>query len=495
MAASIAVALVALTLAAYASVARFPFVAWDDDVYVYANPMVSQGLSVPGLVWALTSAHGANWHPLTSLSHMLDCQLFGLSAGKHHLVSLALHCANVLLVLFVFFGMTGALTRSALVAALFALHPLHVESVAWVSERKDVLSALFWFLAMASYARYARRPGALSYTATLALFAGGLLAKPMLVTLPCVLLLLDFWPLARIDPAAPPQATLRRVGRLVAEKIPFFVLSLASSVITVSVQSASGAIPPSSYYPFGARLANALVSYVGYIAKAIWPFPMGVLYPFESGPSLLWRASMSLLALALVTAIVTLARRRAPYLLFGWLWYVGTLVPVIGLVQVGNQAMADRYTYLPLIGLFVIVAWGIGDLARALAGRKWILAAAAAALVLAMAAGTRHQVRYWSDSETLLRHGLVLAPDFPGLHYHLGVYYDGQGRLAEARRELETAVRLAPNSAVAFNSLGVVLTRMGDLQGAAACFRRAIRLDPTFEVARRNLAEVLKPGP
>ncbi len=494
MAASIGVALVALTAMAYGNVARSGFVAWDDDLYVYANPVVTKGLTAEGIAWALTSPHGANWHPLTSLSHMIDCELFGLSAGMHHLVNLALHSANVLLVFFVLLGMTGAMGRSAFVAALFALHPLHVESVAWVSERKDVLSTLFWLGAIGAHVRHARRPGAVSYGATLALFAAGLLSKPMVVTLPLVLLLLDFWPLGRVDFTAGRRATLRAVGRVVAEKIPFFALSLASSIVTVRVQTASGAIAPSIDYPLDARVANALVSYVGYIGKTIWPFPMGIMVPFEIDRSLYWKAAASLLILAGLTAIAFRARRRAPYLLFGWLWYLGTLVPVIGVVQVGNQAMADRYTYIPLIGLFVAVSWGIADLSRGVAGRERVLAVSAAALVAAMTAGTRYQVSFWRDSEALLKQGLVVAPNFPGLHYHLGVFYDGEGRLAEARRELETAVRLAPTSAVAFNSLGVLLTRTGDLEGARACFTRALRLDPKLDVARRNLAEVLRPA-
>ncbi|MEE9371337.1 MAG: hypothetical protein V3W45_07715, partial [Sedimentisphaerales bacterium] len=355
-------ALALATAIAYEQVRHNDFVSYDDFAYVTENPDVSSGITRNSVIWAFTSVHVGNWHPLTGLSHMLDCQLFGLDAFWHHLTNLFFHIANTLLLFAVLKKITGAVWRSAFVAAAFALHPLHVESVAWLAERKDVLSGLFWMLTIAAYIRYAQCPTIRKYLLVVLVFALGLMAKPMLVTLPFVLLLLDYWPLGRfqwspesISEVSTPSESIdtgyQKVTtfRLLSEKIPLFVLSAASSVVTFIVQKSQGAVMAMEIFPVRLRIANALVSYTGYIDKMLYPSRLAVLYPF-SGDILTWQPIVSLLLLAIISAGVIYAARRSPYLAVGWLWYIGTLVPVLGLVQVGSQAMADRYTYLPSIG-------------------------------------------------------------------------------------------------------------------------------------------------
>ena len=367
--------LIITTFAVYWQVHNHDFINLDDDLYITENDQVQKGLSRESVVWAFTTTHAANWHPLTWLSHMVDFQLYGLNPKGHHLTNVFFHLLNTLLLFFVLQRMTGALWRSGFVAALFALHPLHVESVAWVAERKDVLSTLFWLLTIWAYTWYVERPRRTRYLLTLLTFTLGLMAKPMLVTLPFVLLLLDYWPLGRfqvgqLDTAlsAPGQASLStrsvwsQTLRLIWEKAPFFALAAASSIVTFLVQKGGGAVRPWERFPITIRIANGLVSYVKYMGKMIWPSDLAVFYPHPGASLPIWQAvAAGLLLLSISIAAIRLAKNH-PYLAVGWLWYLGTLVPIIGFVQVGGQALADRYTYVSLIGLFIIIAWGVSDI-------------------------------------------------------------------------------------------------------------------------------------
>jgi hypothetical protein len=422
-------ALALLTLAVWLPALRNGFVNLDDPYYVTANPQVLRGITRAGIAWATTAKVASNWHPLTMLSHMLDCQLYGLEPAGHHATSLLLHLANVLLLFETLRRMTGAAGRSAAVAALFALHPTHVESVAWIAERKDVLSALFWILAMGAWARYARGPSIGRYLPVVFSMILGLMAKPMVVTLPFALLLLDAWPLDRLH-----------LGwkRLVLEKLPLLALSAASSLITLHYQQAS--LAPLDVAPWSLRAANALVSYAAYLGKLFLPTHLAVFYPIAlSIPA--WKAAGAALLLAAVTALAVWRARREPWLLTGWLWFLGTLVPVIGLVQVGRQAMADRYTYIPSIGLFLAVVWSVAGLGRR---HRAALATTAGIVILALAAITRVQVGYWSDSATLFRHALAATGDNYLAHIGLGKALMGERDCEGAAEQFRAALARYP---------------------------------------------------
>ena len=486
----IGAALALLVLAIYLPVAGHDFVDLDDRQYVVDNPPVLGGLTAQGLTWAVRATHAGNWHPLTWISHMLDVRLFGLDAGRHHLTNVAIHLASTLLLFLVLASATAAPVRSGVVAALFAAHPLHVESVAWVSERKDVLCSLFWLLALCAYVRHVRRPrGGLPFAA-LALFALALATKPMAVTFPFVLLLLDWWPLGRLawprgNGGGEAPAPAGRIAALVAEKLPFFLLAAGASAITLAAQREAGAVNVT--LSFGARLANALVSYVAYLAKAAWPAHLSVFYPYERHGAAAVAGALALLAL--VTAVSLAAARRLPALAVGWLWYLGMLVPVIGLVQVGGQAMADRYTYLPLVGVFVALAWAV-PVPRP--GLRRVLAGAGAALLIgALAATARTQVGRWADTFTLFDHALRNNADNWHVHAALGKALNDRGRTAQAVAELELSLRINPRHAEAHNNLGIALSRQGKSEEALARFREAVRLKPKFVEARGNLASVL----
>lgn len=509
--------LLALVAAVFSRTAGFPFVYYDDPHYVLENPFVRRGLTWEGARWALTTFHAANWHPLAWLSHMLDVQLFGLWAGGHHVTNVVFHGANVVLLFFFFGRATGAWGRSWLVAALFAVHPLHVESVAWVAERKDVLSTFFGLLALGAYARYAERPGAGRYALVAVWLVSGLAAKPMLVTLPCLLLVLDRWPLGR------------REGwmGLATEKLPLLALSAASAALTVLAQGRGGAVLALEDVPLWYRALHAAHSYGAYLADAVWPAGLAVFYPHPAQGGVL-RLRWVLLALGLLVAVSIACwchRRSRPWLLTGWVWYLGTLVPVIGLVQVGAQARADRYTYLPLVGVFVMAAW-LGEelLRRAGVGRR-AAAAVAAAWVLALSAAAWRQVGYWEGSYELfarahavternwmaltalgreagrlgrteeavarLREALVLNPDFGDAHYNLFVALRRAGRSDEALPHLLRALELDPGQARARNQLGVVFLESGKPNRAAGEFRRALGLNPFLAEARNNLGVAL----
>ena len=548
---AISLLLLLVTLAVYWPVSHHEFVSYDDVDFVTQNPHVQAGLTAEGFKWAWHSQVARNWHPVTMLSHMLDCQLFKLDAGKHHLVSLCLHAANALLLFLLLNTMTGAPYRSALASALFAWHPLHVESVAWIAERKDVLSAFFFMLTLLAYVRYvrsARLPplplprnrnpsptphprsaqpaqtgvllppsgsappdsgsplhAGLFYVLSLLLFALGLMSKPMLVTLPFVLLLLDYWPLGRFSfpiprpnararqpnrtPAGAPSAprAMRLLWPLLAEKIPFFALSAACSFVTWSVQSQGGAVWGQLALP--ARLGNAVVSYILYLGKMVWSMRLAAFYPFGNPwPGLAVVAA--LLLLLLITILALRNRSRRPWLLTGWFWYLGTLVPVIGVVQVGMQAMADRYTYLPLIGIFLCVVWGGTELLTAGRIPRPLAATAAIATLLGCLVVTHIQLGYWKNSETLYRRMLAVTKDNFTAQYDLGDVCYLKGNLDEAGEHYAEAVRLSPEWPNAQNNLGDVLMRQKHYEEAARHFSEAVRLKPVF-LHHLNLANAL----
>ena len=481
-----------------------------------------QGVTWSAILWALQTGHAANWHPVTWLSHMLDVQLFGLHAGPHHLVNLLFHTANTLLLFLLFQGMTGALWRSAFVAALFALHPLHVESVAWISERKDVLSTFFGLLSLCAYAAYARKskvksqksvvsgpwsvvrgpssilhlPPSCLYVFSLLLFALSLMSKPMLVTLPCLLLLLDYWPLNRFTLSRQPStlipqtSTLRTLLPLFREKIPFLVLAAASSVVTFLVQKEGGAVWSVDYLPIVSRINNALVAYCAYLGKMFWPERLAVFYPYNRG----WpEGTLALAALLLgaVSAAALLWRRRCPPLPVGWFWFLGTLVPVIGLVQVGGQAMADRYTYLPAVGVFMLAAWLPPDLLRSWRHHPFVLRTAGVAAVLLCLVLTPIQVGYWKNGETLFRHTIAVTTDNYVAHHQLGVALADQGKSADARVEFTAALKIKPNYSPALSDLAKLLYGEGQFARAVALLRQVLESHPDDALAHSNLAVAL----
>jgi tetratricopeptide (TPR) repeat protein len=508
-------ALLLATFAVYAQVRHFDFVNYDDPDYTTGNVHVRQGLTTQGLEWALTSRDAANWFPVTWVSHMLDCQFFGLASGWHHLHNVLLHALAAILLCMFLGRATGTRWRGALVAFIFALHPLHVESVAWVAERKDVLSACFWFLTLWAYVRYTERPGWGRYLAVVSGLCLGLMAKPMVVTLPIVLLLLDYWPLAR----------LRQRGRkAIWEKLPLLVLSGAAAAITWLVQEHAGAVKA---LPLATRLANATLSCAIYIQKTFWPSRLAVFYPYPHEFAFLPTLAAGLL-LTVVTTGVILFRPRFPYLLTGWGWFLVTLLPVIGLVQVGGQARADRYMYIPMVGLLIMLVWGTAEILERWQA-KVLAVPLAAAVCLTCAALTWVQVGYWRNSESLFRHALDVTeansvafhnlgnylmaspghlaealvyletavridPDSPPAHTDLGSALARSGRLPEAIAQFQIAVELAPDAPIPHNNLGSALTEAGRLPEAIEEFQTALRLDPNYVEARRNLAAAQSSG-
>jgi Tfp pilus assembly protein PilF len=485
-------ALLLVTAALYGGILGHGFLNYDDLIYVTENVHVTSGLSPDNLAWALGSGYAANWHPVTWLSHMLDVTLFGLDPRGHHLVSLVLHALNACLLFLVLSRMTGALWRSALVAALFALHPMHVESVAWVAERKDLLSAFFGLLALASYHWYAQKPGALRYGALIACFALGLMSKPMLVTLPFLLLVLDIWPLNRWEGsparecATPPLERLS-LGRLFLEKLPLVALSAASSVVTVIVQQKGAAVHSLELTPLSFRIANALVAYLRYLGKTLWPGDLSILYPLPKEIPL-WLSAGSGLVLAALSCALFLGARRRPYLLAGWLWFLGTLVPVIGLVQVGRQSMADRYNYLPSVGLFLMAVWGVGELAARRPRWQRPLAAAAICALAGYGATAWSYQQKWSDSVTLFSHAIAVTGENPYMHYLLGNAYLVEERYPEALAEYDLARRQEPQLADAWVNAGIIQAKTGNPEQAARDFARALALKPDSPALHYNLA-------
>jgi protein O-mannosyl-transferase len=472
-------ALLLATFAVYAQVRDFDFVNYDDVEFITDNLNVRQGLTAQGLEWALTSRANGNWVPLTWVSHMLDFQFFGLDSGWHHLHNVLLHALAAVMLCIFLERATGTRWRSALTAFLFALHPLHVQSVAWVSERKDVLSACFWFLTLWLYVRYAERPGTGRYLAVALGFCLGLMAKPMMVTLPFVLLLLDYWPLARLG---------QRGRKAIWEKLPLLGLAGAAAAIAYLAQKHGDAV---NLVPLEARLANATHSYTLYILQTFWPARLAFFYPYPRDFAF---AFLPLLAggilLAVVTTGVIVLRRRAPYLLMGWGWFVVTLVPVIGLVQVGDQAHADRYMYIPMVGLLVMLIWGAAEILEKLRAKMLAIPLAAAAC-LASAVVSWVQVGYWRNSETLFRRALTVTNDNKIANNNLGNYLMASGRLSEALPYFETAVRIDPEFALARNNLGTALGKMGRVPDAIAQLQIAVRLWPDAPDPHTNLGTAL----
>ncbi len=486
LAISICLALVIGILAVYGQVWNHGFLYYDDGDYVTRNQWVQGGITMENISRAFTATAAANWHPLTWLSHMADCHLFGLHPGAHHLTSLLFHIFNTLLLFAVFRMMTGDLWSSAFVAALFAFHPLHVESVAWVAERKDVLSAFFWLLTMWSYVRYTRRPGIGRYLPVVLFFALGLMSKPMVVTLPFVLLLLDIWPLGR----------LRREGvrgqwfRLVWEKIPLLLLSGASSVVTFFVQRGGGAVSSLDAIPLDARAANALLSYISYLVKTIWPYKLAVFYPYPRAVSLV-QGLMAGVLLVVISYLVIRAIKRHPYLAVGWLWYLGTLVPVIGLVQVGSQSMADRYTYLPLVGIFVMISWGIPAFFSRWRLPRCGLAVAGSSVLAVLMAVTWVQAGYWKDNISLFRHALDVTTANSLAHNNLGTALHERGDTQQAAAQYREALRIRPAYPEALVNLGNALALQGKKEEAIDRYREALRIKPVYPEALINLGTAL----
>jgi tetratricopeptide (TPR) repeat protein len=460
----IAAALALGTVALYARVGGYDFIWFDDNRYVVENRHVLSGLTLDNVRWAFTATHASNWHPLTWLSHMLDVQVFGLNAGAHHLINAALHAVNAALVYAVVRRLTGLRGRSLCVAVLFAVHPLHVESVAWVAERKDLLSTLFGLLSLWAWAAYVRRPHWQRYALVALCFALSLLAKPMWVTLPALLLVLDFWPLAR--------------GVRVVEKLPLLALSLASSAATAVAQRSS--ITDLSL-PIALRLGNAVVAYARYVVKTFWPWPLSLHYPYPTGGIPGWQIAGAVLLLAAVTLVAVRGARTAPWILAGWLWFLGTLVPVIGFVQVGTQSMADRYTYLPLLGLFIAIVW---TMAEAFPRGAVPLAVAGSA---ALCVVTSVQLSWWSGSETLFRRSIAVEPEDPTLHAALSDWLRHSGRLEEAVFEQAEAARLDPRRAALWNNLAALEADLHRLDDAVRDVSRAIEEDAGYAKAWDNL--------
>jgi tetratricopeptide (TPR) repeat protein len=524
----ICVFLVLAVFGIFGQTASFDFVNWDDDQYVYENSHVIGGVTSQNVAWAMKAEHASNWHPLTWVSHMADCQCYRLWAGGHHLTNVVLHAATTVLLFLVFWKMTGDVWPSAFVAIVFAIHPLRAESVAWVSERKDVLSGLFFMLTLAAYVHYVQKPFSHGrYWLVVVLFALGLMAKPMLVTLPFVLLLLDYWPLGRMKAAAPeekkeeekvedvksakrkttkakgvrgkaktppepeppkvPEFALPR--RILLEKVPLFVLAVCSCAVTIVAQSKS--MTELERLPLTTRFANAVVSYVDYLGQFVWPANLAVLYPYSDSKLVVWKVAAAAAVLILISAGALACWRRIPCLAVGWFWYIGMLVPVIGLVQVGRHAMADRYTYLPTIGLCVAVAWAANRIAPSWRYRRIAFGGLSAVIVVALMVCAWQQTAFWRNSETLWRRALDCTTNNSVAHFGLGTAMAMRGATNEAEEQFGIALKIQPDYVLAHNNLGALLLKAGKLNEASEHFETALRLDPKNANAHSNLSTIL----
>jgi len=537
---AICIFLVISTLVVYWQVQDHEFIIhYDDQVYVTGNLNVKAGLTSESVKWAFTTSYFFNWHPMTWLSHMLDYQLYGPHPKGHLLTNLFFHIANTLLLFVVLLRMTGTLWQSGFVAVMFALHPFNVESVAWVAERKNVLSTFFWLLSMGAYVHYADKPSINRYGWVALFFALGLMSKPMLVTLPFVLLLIDYWPLRRLR-FGQDKGNGRIVRKytdkgsdilhLVREKIPLFLLVACSSIVTFIGHKSGGALQAMETISLGTRLTNAMASYLEYLRKTVWPKELGVFYPHPGNALAVWKGILCGMALVGITIIAIRFIRKAPYFAVGWFWYLGTLVPVIQIVQTGRHAMADRYAYVPLIGIFIIVAWGLPELMAKWRYKKKVLSISAGILIPTLMMITWVQVGHWKDSETLFKHTIRVAgnkyPDRALTHNNLGIVLEEEGRISEAithyraamkikpdfalphnnlgnimffMRETEEAIiyykaalKLNPDYAIAYNNLGIALEEKGEFEGAIDHYREAVRLKPELVLAHYNLGTVLK---
>jgi len=474
--------LAAITWLVFGQTVRFPFVDFDDPVYVYENPHINGGLTARGLVWAFTHVPAPDWYPLTTISHMVDSQLYGLNAGGAHFTNVLLHGVTVILLFLVLRAMTGMVWRSAFVAVFFAIHPLRVESVAWVVERKDVLSGVFFMLTIGAYLRYARHRSIARYVIVVILFACGLMSKPMLVVTPFVLLLLDYWPLREFSQQL-------SIQRLILEKIPLFALSAGSCFATLTGQT--GKVVDMEPLPLVWRISNALVSYVVYIWQMIWPARLGVFYPHLENRLPLWQVGASIALLIAMSAAAFIMRKSGPYIIVGWLWYLVMLVPVIGVVQINLQGHADRYTYLPQIGLYLLTVWGIADLSVGWPRRREILTVAAALVIAALALTARRQTTYWRDSESLWTHTIAVTSNNDFAHASFADLLLRKGSIDESIDHSKEALRIRPNNSDAHNNLALALLYRGDVDGALTHWKKSLEIQPGNMNAQCNLAWIL----
>jgi tetratricopeptide (TPR) repeat protein len=495
----VAAGLLFLVVAIYGQVGNHEFVNIDDPFYITSNAHVLGGLTRENISWAFTNTISGHWHPPVWLSHMLDVELFGRDAGWHHRENVLIHLLNTELLFFLLWRMTGGMVSSAVAAALFGVHPLHVESVAWASERKDLLCAFFWLLAIGAYVRYAKRRSVRRYLPILPLFTLALMCKPMPVTLPFALLLLDYWPLGRVFPGGVPQAgggrdALRGILRLVPEKIPLLVLSAVFSVVAVRASADVSALGNLDNIPFGMRFANAAVSYASYLGMTAWPSSLGVYYPHPAsiGAAIpAWKILGACLLLAAITAVAVHQWRRRPYLPVGWFWYLGTLVPVIGLTQIGNQAMADRYTYVPLIGIFIALAWGVPALFGERKVPGVVPAAIGAVAIAALSVSAWNQAGYWKNDFSLYPRAIEVAENNWFALNNLGVAWHSAGESAKAIGYFQESLRIKPTFEIAWNNLGIAYEKSGRASDGIPCFREALRIRPGYAEAWVNLGLAL----
>ncbi|MBA4366420.1 MAG: hypothetical protein C0403_02145 [Desulfobacterium sp.] len=484
--------LVFVTLGVFWQVSEFSFVNFDDPLYVQDNLHVKEGLTLKNIKWAFTDATGITnfWAPLTWLSIIIDYELYGMNAGGYHVTNLIIHIANCLLVLLVFYKMTGALWESAFIAAMFALHPLHVESIAWVTERKDVLSTFFWLLTMWAYAFYVESPNIKHYLLTLLFFLMGLMSKPMLVTLPFAMLLLDYWPLNRIQESSKPFGLLHNLARLIPEKIFFFIIIIIISIAAYITQDKGDALPSITQISFLLRFENIIVSYINYLWKTIWPFNLSVTYLYPKFiPA--WKVAISLGLIAIISFLTIYYMKTRRWLIVGWFWYIGTLVPVIGIVVIADQAMADRYTYVPHLGIFIILTWGIPLLLNQLKYKKVILAVTSLCYLLLLAITTTNQLRYWKNSKELFQHVIAVDEDNYLAYNNLGLAIQNEGNLLQAIELFQKSIEIAPQYHSAYNNLGVAIESLGKAEQAKTLYRLAIKLEPDFKAPYVNLAFIL----
>jgi len=480
----ISLLLILVTTVLYWQVREFDFVNYDDTKYIVDNPHIQNGISFDSIIWAFTTQYFSNWHPLTWLSYLLDFKAFGLWAGGYHLVNLFFHICNTLLLFFVFRKMTGQIWQSGFLAALFALHPLHVESVAWISERKDMLSAFFWLLSIWAYIRYVRRPLWHRYLWVVVLFILGLMSKPMVVTLPFVLLLLDFWPLRRLELDIPETKFYLKIAGLIREKIPMFLLAAASAGITFYAQHQGGAVQSFDVLPLSDRLITAVTSYVIYIIKTVYPVKLVVFYPYLVEISW-WNSIVAIMTLASLTGLAIKLLHRDSYIIIGWLWFLGTMVPVIGLVQVGGQSMADRYMYLPMIGLLIIIAWGIPDLLAYSRYKRAMVGLLAIITISIISTITWTQVGYWRNSTTLFSHAIGIMPDNVLARNKLGEALSKKGELIQAIPHYEFVLKQNPWNHDALINLGLTLLNMEKPSDATVYFNRVLEISPDDPQALR----------
>lgn len=489
--------LAAVVLILYWPVSSYDFIALDDHLYVVENPHIQKGITRSGIAWSLTTLYATNWHPLTWLSLMADYRIFKYDAGGYHITNLGLHVLNTVLLFYILWAMTGATRRCIVVAALFAVHPLNIESVVWIAERKNLLGAFFWFLTILIYVHYTKRLGWMWYLAVLTCFSLGLMAKPILVTLPFVLLLLDYWPLQRFSSSETgPDGVIPEIGsgrkitiRLLAEKIPLSILALLSAVITFHAAQMGGAVKSVSVFPLFGRIANAFTSYGLYLVKMVWPSGLAIFYPYlQRRP--VWQVAAAILFFLLATAFCLLKGRELRYLRVGWLWYIVTLFPVIGLVQVGFQSMANRYAYLSLVGIFIMIAWGASDLLKNRAGRR-LLPVAAGVTILALAFSTRAQLPHWRNSEAIFQQALQVTENNYIAQFGMGNVWFSRGDLPKAQHFYEESLRIKPDYAEAHNNLALALMQAGRSDESVFQYLAALKDNPNYAEAYNNLGVAL----